>query len=356
MNRADEGMGFLLQYENVAWYEDGMVRILDRRIYPLKTEFVICHSYKEVAKAIADMVTQSAGPYMAAAMGMALAAYEVNKNNIKDIAGYMKKAEYELSHARPTTAEKMKLVTGGAMKVTEQCLKEGKTGVQLVDALQKYAFEYIDNTYRKYIPTGEYLAELIPDNGTVMTQCFGETIIGTMLTACRKQGKEIKMICAETRPYYQGARLTASVGCDMGFDVTVITDNMPAYVLKAKNVDVFTSAADVITMDGHVINKIGTFQIALGCRYWNIPYYVTGTPNLSHPDAKSVTIEERDPNLVLESMGTKLTMDGVKGYYPAFDITPPELCSGVVTDRGVFKPDSLHGYYNAGPIVDQSLL
>ncbi len=356
MKRADEGMGFLLQYENVAWYEDGCVRILDRRIYPVKTEFVVCRSYTEVAQAIADMVTQSAGPYTAAAMGMALAAYEVRQKSIDEIREYLKKAEYALSHARPTTSEKMQLVTGGAMETAEKCLQEGRAGQQLVDALQEYAFNYINDTYKKYMPTGLYLAEKIPDGGTVMTQCFGETIIGTMLTACRRQGKEIKMICAETRPYYQGARLTASVGCDMGFDVTVITDNMPAYVLKARKVDVFTSAADVITMDGYVVNKIGTFQIALGCQYWGIPYYVTGTPNLSHPNIDSVTIEERDPQLVMESMGTKLTMEGVKGFYPAFDITPPKLCDGVVTDRGIFVPTNLYAYYEAGPIINQALI
>lgn len=356
MNRADGGMGFLLQYENVAWYEDGTVRILDRRIYPIRQEFVICRSYTEVAQAIADMVTQSAGPYTAAAMGMALAAYEVKQKNIADVIGYMQKAEYALSHARPTTAEKMKLVTGGAMEVVNKCVDGGKTGQALIDALQKYAFDYINDTYKKYIPTGKYLAEKIPDGGTVMTQCFGETIIGMMLTACREQGKDIKMICAETRPYYQGARLTASVGRSMGFDVTVITDNMPAYVLKAKNVDVFTSAADVITMDGYVVNKIGTFQIALGCQYWGVPYYVTGTPNLSHPNIDSVTIEERNQDLVMESMGTRLTMEGVKGFYPAFDITPPKLCDGVVTDRGIFAPTNLNAYYEAGPIVNQALI
>lgn len=116
MKRADEGMGFLLQYENVAWYEGGCVRILDRRIYPVKTEFVVCRSYTEVAQAIADMVTQSAGPYTAAAMGMALAAYEVRQKSIDEIREYLKKAEYALSHARPTTSEKCSLLQAAPWK------------------------------------------------------------------------------------------------------------------------------------------------------------------------------------------------------------------------------------------------
>lgn len=106
MRRADEQMGFLLRYENVAWYEDGKVKILDRRIYPVKTEYVICSKHEEVAQAIADMVTQSGGPYTAAAMGMALAAYEAGEKSGDELVQYMDKAAYNLSHARPTTVAK----------------------------------------------------------------------------------------------------------------------------------------------------------------------------------------------------------------------------------------------------------
>jgi methylthioribose-1-phosphate isomerase len=132
----------------------------------------------------------------------------------------------------------------------------------------------------------------------------------------------------------------------MGFDVTVITDNMPGYVMKQKEVDLFTSAADVITMDGHIVNKVGTFQIALAAHYWGIPYYVTGAPNPAHPDITSIQIEERDPALVMDAMGTKVTLDGVKGYYPAFDITPPKLCDGVVTEKGIYAPYNLKSYFD----------
>ena len=103
MKRADEGVGFLLRYENVAWYEDGAVRILDRRIYPVRVEYVTCRRHEEVAQAIADMVTQSGGPYLAAAMGMALAAYEAKDLPEADLLAHLDKAAYNLSHARPTT-------------------------------------------------------------------------------------------------------------------------------------------------------------------------------------------------------------------------------------------------------------
>ena len=107
MDRRDEGLAFLLRYENVAWYESGTVRILDRRIYPVRIEFATCHTHGEVAQAIADMVTQSGGPYTAAAMGMALAAWEARDKNAADALAFLEQAAYTLAHARPTTAAKM---------------------------------------------------------------------------------------------------------------------------------------------------------------------------------------------------------------------------------------------------------
>ena len=345
MKRNDYNLAFMLRFENIAWYENGMVRILDRRIYPIETRFVECNSHLEVAQAIKDMVTQSEGPYIAAAMGMALAGYEAVKNSVADIYGYLEEAAYVLSHARPTTASQMEGIVNGSLAVAAEYLENNDDYDNLDNKLAEYALAYENNNYARYTIIGEKMAELIPDKGTVMTQCFGGTVVGTMLRSCREQGKEVKVICAETRPYYQGSRLTASVACDMGFDVTVITDNMPAYTLQHKNVDVFTSASDVITMDGHIINKVGTFQIAMACKYFGIPYYCTGTPDPNHKDLSIVHIEERDPELVMMSLDTKITMDGVKGYYPAFDITPPEFCTGVITEKGIYRTTELNEYF-----------
>lgn len=342
MVRADKDLAFLLKYENIAWYEDGKVRILDRRIYPIRIAFVTCTRHEEVAQAIADMVTQSGGPYTAAAMGMALAAYECKDKKEQEIIEHLEKAAYTLSHARPTTVAKMVKTVNSTLEAAKQALAEGKN---VVEAVRSQAVKDVNDKYFRIEKTGEYLAAQFPKGGTVMTMCFAETIIGMMLRACRKNGNEIKVICPETRPYFQGARLTASCVQDMGFDVTVITDNMPAYVMKAKHVDVFTTAADVITMDGYVVNKVGTFQIALAAHHWGIPYFVTGTPNLAHPRIDTVEIEERDPNLAIDALGVKTVLDGVKGYYPAFDITPPKLCDGVVTDKGIFPPFHLQAYY-----------
>lgn len=345
MNRADEGMAFLLRYENVAWYENGTVRILDRRIYPIRTEFVTCRHHEEVAQAIAGMVTQSAGPYAAALMGMALAAYETQDLKKDEILPYLKKAAYTLSHARPTTAARMERLVNGSVQMLQEAIAKGMAWQQTVDAAADYAFHFVDSNYRKFDTIASILADQIPQGGTVMTQCFAETIVGCLLKECRRRNNPIHLICPETRPYYQGARLTASVACDMGFDVTVITDNMPAYVMGERRVDVFTSAADVITMDGHIVNKIGTFQIALAAHYWGVPYFVTGSPNPAHPFIDSVQIELRDPALSMDALGTRTTMEGVKGYYPAFDITPPKYCNGVVTEKGILSPYDLKHYF-----------
>jgi methylthioribose-1-phosphate isomerase len=344
MKRNDNDLAFMLKFENIAWYQDGALKILDRRIYPMETRFEICKSHLEVAQAIKDMVTQSEGPYIAAAMGMALAGFEVQQKKPADPYAYLKDAAYTLSHARPTTASQMEGIVGGALEVAQDYIMNNDNLNNLDKVLFEYALNYENKNYARYTIIGEKMAELIPNNGTIMTQCFGGTVVGTMLRACRESGKEIKVICAETRPYYQGSRLTASVACDMGFDVTVITDNMTAYILQNQKIDIFTSASDVITMDGHIINKIGTFQIALACKNFGVPYYCTGTPDSNHKDLSTIHIEERNPELVMMSLDTKITMEGVKGYYPAFDITPAEYCKGIITEKGIYKPTELKKY------------
>ena len=175
-----------------------------------------------------------------------------------------------------------------------------------------------------------------------MTQCFAETVVGLLLREAVAQGKTVQLFCPETRPFLQGARLTASVAAQQGCRTTVITDNMPGMIFSTQKVDLFTSAADAICMDGTIINKVGTFQIALCAKHFGVPYYVTGSPDRSKPNAQSVQIEYRDGQSVLEHQGICVTAPGVKGLYPAFDITPPELVSGIVTDRGIFTPELLH--------------
>ena len=131
-------------------------------------------------------------------------------------------------------------------------------------------------------------------------------------------------------------------------DVTVITDNMPAFVMEREHVDLFTCAADAICLDGYVVNKVGTLQIAICANHFGIPTFVTGAPDIGHETKDTVKIEMRDPEFTLQAMGVRTAAQGVKGYYPAFDMTPPHLISGIVTDRGVFSPFDLHRYFAGG--------
>ena len=338
--RADEGLAFLLRFENVAFFENGAVRILDRRVYPQTVRFVTCRSHGEVARAIADMVTQSAGPYYAAAAGMALAAWEGRAR--ADLLPCLRTAAHTLSHARPTTAARMEAITGECLAVAETALAEGSSPWR---ALQGHAVALMERRYRAIGRSAALLCDLLPDRGAVMTQCFAETVIGLLIRESQRRGKELSLICPETRPYLQGARLTASVARDQGCPVTVICDNMAAAVMQSGRAQALTSAADAICMDGAVVNKVGTCALALCARRFGLPYYVTGSPDRGKPSADRVEIEYRDGGASLEFMGLRTTMDGVAGLYPAFDVTPPDLVSAVVTDRGVFPPDRLADYF-----------
>lgn len=342
MLRADKDLAFLLQYENVAWYENGAVRILDRRVYPIELVFITCNVYTEVVQAIADMVTQSGGPYLAAGMGMALAAFEAKNMTEYNAIAFLKKAAFDLSHARPTTS-------AGMIIITEKCLEVGilaiLLGQKVDEAIFLHTLDEVNKKYERIDKTAKHLTNLLPNKGTVLTQCFGEAIVGLMLRQIRYENKDIKIFCAETRPYLQGARLTASVAIDQGFDVTVITDNMPGFVMQNNMVDVFTSAADAITCDGNVINKVGTFQIAVLCNHFGIPYYATGAPDKAHKKIESIQIEMRNPDFVLQCLGNRTVKEGVKGLYPAFDITPSDLVTRIITDKGAFIPKNVSQYF-----------
>ena len=338
MERQDYTMPTLLQYENVAWYEKGKVRILDRRIYPTRLEFVECETHQAVAQAITDMVTQSAGPYTAAGMGMALAAEESRDFAPEEQIAYLKKASHTIANARPTTANRMTLITEKCVEVAEQALDKGKDPTE---AIKQNTINSLNRRYYTMDQVAKYLIEKIPDNGTVLTQCFGETIIGMLLREAIEQNKTLRFFCAETRPYLQGARLTASCCAEMGFDTTVVSDNMIAYLM--------TSAADTIAQDGYIANKVGTYQIAILAQKFGIPYFVTGIPDTDKTSHESIKIEMRDPEQVMELNGIKHTLAGVKAIYPSFDITPPELIGAVVTDRGIFSPYDLKRYIKEQP-------
>ncbi len=343
MERMDQGMPFLLKYENVAWYENGRVRILDRRVFPTEIRFVECSDYREVVQAIADMVTQSAGPYTAVGMGMALAAFQVRGETKEKQTAFLRQAAWDLAHARPTTANRYGQITFRAAELAEQALEAGRDPIE---AIVESTVESLNRRYSTMQIVGNELAALIPEGGSILTQCFGETIIGTVIRAARESGKNFRVYCAETRPYLQGARLTSSCFAEMGFETTVLTDNMIAYAMQNEGIDLFTSAADSIARDGHIANKIGSFQIAILAKYFGVPYYVTGIPDSDKHSRDDIVIEMRDPEQVLRYRGIANCLPSVRAIYPSFDVVPPHLISGVVTDKGVYVPYLLDRYFD----------
>ena len=343
MERRDQNMPFLLRYENVAWYEEGTVRILDRRVFPAEVRFVTCTDYREVRQAVADMVTQSAGPYTAVGMGMALAAWQVRGESKARQTAFLRQAAYDLAHARPTAANRYGQITARAAALAEEALACGKDPVETVFT---DVVESLNRRYGTMQIVGDRLAGLIPEGGRILTQCFGETIIGTLIRAAREQGKSFRVCCAETRPYLQGARLTASCFAEMGFETTLLTDNMIAYAMQHEGIDLFTSAADTIARDGHIANKIGTFQIAILAAHFGLPYYVTGIPDRDKRSGDDIVIEMRDPEQVRTIQGVPICLPEVRAVYPAFDVVPPELITGIVTDKGVYRPDEVDRYFD----------
>lgn len=334
----NELLPFLLRRENVARYEDGTVLIGDRRAYPFERVFVQCKDVESVARAIEEMVTQGGGPSIAAWYAMALAAKEAEAQPQQARLARLHAAQARLVATRPTNTAIVQRLQR-AMAVLEEALA---AGAPLTETLLSWIEQQRDRQYENYAATARHGADLIEDGDGILTMCFAETAFLLSLGLAQRDGKRLQVFTPETRPYLQGARLTAPSVHELGIPVQIIGDNMPAHVLSQGKVQKYFTAADLITLDGHVVNKIGTFQNAIAAAYHSVPYFVFCwglDPN--KPDRASAVIEERDPNEMRACRGQPTTIPEIDAYYPAFDITPPHLVAGVVTKAGVFSPYDL---------------
>ncbi|RLG91042.1 MAG: S-methyl-5-thioribose-1-phosphate isomerase, partial [Thermoprotei archaeon] len=225
---------------------------------------------------------------------------------------------------------------------------ENKLDMSEVSArLEEEAKKIMDEDIWSNIRLGEYGAQLVPDNATILTHCnagalataaFG-TAEGVMRVAWYK-GKKIKVIATETRPVLQGARLTVWELVKEGIPVTLITDNMVGYVMRKGLVDLVIVGADRVTREGYVVNKIGTYMIALSAKRNNIPFYVaapTSTIDLEST-INDVIIEERNPDEVRKVIDKYITLPEVPALNYAFDITDPDLVTAIITEKGIIKP------------------
>lgn len=311
------------------------VILLDRRQYPFATEYVTCRSVEETARAVEEMVVQG-GPPLAYAAGLGLALAEPSE------PGYGAAAARLLA-TRPTADDLHHLIPA-ALAAALAALAAGRDPKGDILTLVNLEIER-GNTVSRLC--GQHAADLLADGDRVLTHCFAGAALCWMLWIAKEQGKQIYLYPTETRPYLQGARLTAQSAVEMGVPCTLITDGMPAHLMSQGLIDKFICAADRITLDGRISNKVGTFQIALAAHYHRLPFFVLGYdgPDPATPAGAAIPIEGRDGREVLYLAGQRVAVEGVEALYPAFDITPPHLISGIVTDRGVFPAHLIHHYW-----------
>lgn len=335
---------FILRRENVARYEDGMVVIGDRRKYPFEKTFVRCADVETVARAIEEMVTQGGGPSIAAWYAMVIAAREAESQKPGNRLEILKQAEKRLVNTRPTNTALARRLEQ-AMAVLEQALAEGQP---LADSLLAWIEKRRDQSYQDYAATARFGASLIEDGDCILTMCFAETAFLLSLSMAAREGKRIRVFTPETRPYLQGARLTAPSIHELGIPVQIIGDNMPAYILSQGKVQKYFTAADLVTLDGHVVNKIGTFQNAIAAHYHGVPYFAfCWGLDPTKPDRASIVVEERNPDEMRTCRGQPTTIPEIDAYYPAFDITPPHLVSGIIMKTGIFSPYDLKNHLHS---------
>ncbi|WP_291792070.1 s-methyl-5-thioribose-1-phosphate isomerase [Brevibacterium sp.] len=328
------------------------VRILDRRRFPFSRTWVTCRTVEEVAVAIEEMVTQSSGPLFAAAGGMVLAARAADSGAREaSREAVLAEAARRLRATRPTNNGIREAVSA----ILEAAAAPLESGDALVPVVEEAARAVGDRYLQRSRRLGEHAAALLSDGDTVLTHCWGESYVTETVAACLRAGKRISMICTETRPYLQGARLTAESLAEMGVEVSVVTDGMPAHLMSRGDISALITAADRVTMDGHVVNKIGTLQLALAAHAFDVPYTaLVQAPDEHAPDAASVPLEDRDGDEVLFLSGQRTASERAVGIYPAFDVTPPRFISAIATDRGRFAPRDLRSYASA-PAADLTL-
>ena len=329
----------------IEWTDRGVV-MLDQRRLPAEEVSYTYTNYREVAKAIRDMVIRGAPAIgVAAAMGAALGVLHSSANSVEALSIEFREICDTLAETRPTAVdlfwaiERMKrrfaeLIarTSDLAKIRQAMVEEA----QQVHLEKKATDEAI----------GRYGAEFMPANGQVMTQCNAGALatggIGTALGVIRvafEQGKKIHILVPETRPYLQGARLTAWELHKGGIPLTLITDNMVGHFLKTGKVGAIVTGADRIAANGDTANKIGTYQIAVLAKENKVPFYIAApvsTFDLSLPDGDHIPIEERSASEVTHLQGVRIAPD-VHAAHPAFDVTPSRYIAAIFSERGVAR-------------------
>ena len=331
----------------VKWTDEG-VAMLDQRLLPTEEKWLMLKSYDEVAAGIKDMVVRGAPAIgVSAAYGIALGARQFVGTNVDDLEEEIEYIGDVLGKTRPTAVNLFWAID--RMKRTFQTAKAANKSVsEIKQILLEDSKAIHDEDIESQRMIAQFGGELLDDNSTVLTHCNAGALAtggvwGTALGVIRgavNQGKTIAVIADETRPYLQGARLTAWELMQDDIPVTLITDNMSGHVMKKGRVQAVVVGSDRIAANGDVANKIGTYMVAVLAKRHNIPFYVAAplsTVDLNCPTGDEIPIKERNIREVTHVQDIQLAPDDTVVSNYAFDVTPNDLVTAIITEKGVAR-------------------
>ncbi len=346
----------------VKWSDEGVL-MLDQRLLPTETVWLTLRTYDEVAAGIKDMVVRGAPAIgVSAAYGIALGAKNFVGTTVADLEDELEFISDVLAKTRPTAVNLFWAID--RMNRTFQKAKaEGKNVSEIKQILLQDAKDIHEEDIESQRLIAQFGGELLGDNDTVLTHCNAGALAtggvwGTALGVIRgavDQGKNISVVADETRPYLQGARLTAWELMQDDIPVTLITDNMSGHIMKKGAIQAVVVGSDRIAANGDVANKIGTYMVAVLAKRHNIPFYVAAplsTVDLNTPTGDEIPIEERDRIEVTHLKGHQLAPEGVGITNYGFDVTPNDLVTAIITEKGVARApyiESLRGQFESEP-------
>ena len=340
--------------KTIEW-KDNSVIMIDQTKLPNSLEYVTYTDYNQVADAIRNLVVRGAPAIgVSGAFGLALATLQSNATEKDQLIQDLEVAKKILFETRPTAVN----LSWGLENIMNVA-KDGETVDQIRTSVVETAKQMAEDDIQINMSIGKKGSELFSENDTIMTHCNAGALAtvgyGTALgviRATKDSGKNIKVIATETRPIQQGSRLTAFELKHDGIDVTLIPDTAVGYTMANGLVNGVIVGADRILRTGHVFNKIGTYQVATMAKQHNIPFYVAAPLSTFDLESKpkDVIIEQRNASEVTGIGDKKTAPDGIDVINPAFDMTPPELISGIITENGIVKPpyeDSIKELFKA---------
>jgi len=333
-------------FQTIEWTSAGTVRLIDQRKLPIEEVYVECRDLADVAHAIRTMQIRGAPAIgVAGAMGLALGAKTIRTDGFAAFFEELSRKGEELLRTRPTAVN----LAWGIERMKRCAEKNRDLPVPaIVQALIQEAQAIREEDIRGNRQMGEYGKEFIPDGAAVLTHCNAGALAtagyGTALgviRAAHAAGKRVSVWVDETRPFLQGARLTAWELHKDGIPVTLITDNMPGHLMQRGRIDLVIVGADRIARNGDVANKIGTYTLAVLAKEHGIPFCVAApmsTLDLSLNAGDEIPIEERSPEEVTTWAGIRTAPVGISVVNPVFDVTPARYITAIITDRGVARP------------------